>query len=652
MLTPFVKPVFIFRLAVFACMLVWLIACAGITVAADPNETATPPNILLIVADDMGYSDLGCYGGEIDTPSIDQLASQGVRFTDFFVNPMCVVTRTSLLSGHEHSQSNNYRHSLPIAKLIRDAGYHTSASGKWHQPKNPLDWGFDSFYGFLKGEINGWKGTYTDGKTLAIQTDRNQPQPVPADWYCSDAFADHAISQMDAAIDANKPFFSYIPFNAPHGPLHAPQQNVEKYYGRFDQGWDQLRKSRMQRMLEQGLIDDRYRSNEPEAEVCVWDELPDSVKKIESRRFCAYAGMVDRMDENIGRIISHLKTKKIFDNTIVIFFSDNGGNYSHGSIHDYAREVPWSATGPRPACATGWARLMNTPFSWYKTSSFRGGVSAPLVIRWPQNKSIKPGSILKQRIHVSDLYPTLLEIVGKTYPQQDGERKLKPLYGQSILPVLENAALPPLAIRDEIFWGFTSTAKGLLKDNWKISSINDSRWRLYDVSVDPTETTDLSAGHPDKVQELNDRWYQFADQQTDMDKSWKQPLSEDWQGWGLHRVKMTMPIASIQPACAATDVPTDTPLTMEFNGKISFMKTPNKTIRLYAADSPTQPLWQFDPDRHHEAQGKSKITFKLPKLKPATTYYLLTDRNWIKINDRPAGSINDGAYFYRFRTAK
>lgn len=620
--------------------------------ADDSNNINDQPNILLIVADDMGYSDAACYGGEIDTPSIDRLANEGVRFTDFFVNPMCVVTRTSLLSGHEHSQSNNYRHSLPIAKLIRDAGYHTSISGKWHQPKNPLDWGFNSFYGFLRGEINGWLGTYTDGKTLAIQTDRGAAEPVASDWYCSDAFADHAIEQIDTAINSDKPFFSYVPFNAPHGPLHAPKRNVQKYDGRFNEGWDRLREKRMQRMLEQGLIDDRYRSNAPEAEVCLWDELPSDVKKIESRRFCAYAGMVDRMDENIGRILSHLTARKVIDNTIVIFLSDNGGNYSHGSIHDFSREIPWSAKGPRPAYATGWARLMNTPFSWYKTSSFRGGVSAPLIIRWPKNKSITPGSILKQRVHVSDLYPTLLEVVGKDYPQQDGDRELKPLYGKSILPLLSDSSLSPLAIHDEIFWGFTSTARGLLKGNWKISSINDSRWRLYDLSTDPTETTDLATKLPDTVAKLSDRWFEFANQQTDMKNSWKRPLRDDWQGWGLHRVKMTMPLASIKPACSAIDVPTKTSLTMEFNGKVSFLKTPGKTIRLYAANAPSKPVWQLDPDRHHVAEGKSKITFELPELNPATTYFLLTDRNWIKVNDRPAAAINDGAYFYRFRTAQ
>ncbi len=640
---------------IFALILIALSALSALSVSLTcvaQAESPKQPNILLIVADDMGYSDLGCFGGEIDTPSIDRLANEGVRFTNFYVNPMCVVTRTSLLTGHEHSQSNDYQHSFPIARLIKQAGYRTSISGKWHQPKNPLDWGFDSFYGFLKGEINGWKGTYSDGKTLAIQTDRNSPTAVPQGWYCSDAFTDHTIQQIDQSIEEGKPFFAYLPFNAPHGPLHAPKENVEKYYGRFDEGWDALRKKRMQRMLTMGLIDSRYQSNQPEAEVCVWDELPASVRQLESRRFCAYAAMVDRMDQNIGRLISHLEEKGELANTIVIFFSDNGGNYSHGSIHDYEREVPWSANGPRPACATGWARLMNSPYSWYKTSSFRGGVSSPLIIRWPGKKTLSPGSIMKQLIHVSDLYPTLLEVVGETYPAQDDERSLKPLYGNSILPVLNDPSQAKFAVREEIFWGFKDTTKGLLNRDWKISSINDSPWKLFNLESDPAESVDLANDHPTKVFEMNQRWYQFANEQTEMDNGWKRPLRDDWQGWGLHRLQMTMPVTSISPACSALDVPLNTSLDISFSEPISFANTNGKTIRLYSVDQPAKPVWQSDPAETHPANRTRKLSFALPKLKPGTTYYLLSDNGWIHFGRRSAGGLNDGAYFYRFRTVE
>lgn len=638
------------------------VGCCLTSLAAEPaGDDKIPsrlPNILLLVADDMGYSDAGCFGGEIDTPSLDALANDGIRFTNFFVNPMCTVTRTSLLTGHEHSQSGGYRRSLPLPILLKQAGYHTSISGKWHQPGNPLDAGFESFYGFLAGEINGWKGTYSDNRTLAIQSDRKAPQPVGDDWYCTDAFTDHAIAQIDRAIDSDKPFFAYLPFNAPHGPLHAPRENVTRYYGRFDEGWDSLREKRLARMKEMGLIDERYRSNVPEAEAAIWDELPASVQKRESKRFCAYAGMVDRMDENIGRITAHLREKGTLENTIVIFISDNGGNYSHGAIDSFDKEVPWNANGPRPACATGWARLMNTPFSWYKTSSFRGGISAPLIVRWPENYreqsmvGLKAGSILQQRLHVSDLYPTLMEIAGQTYPQSHGKKKLKPLYGKSMMPLLENPELERLAIRDRIFWGFDSTTKGLLDGPWKVSTVNDSPWKLYNLDDDPAETQDLASKYPEKVKELNNAWYQFAEGETSMPKAWRRPLRDDWQGWGMHRLRMTMPVTSISPACAALNVPVKTKLEMNFSGPIDFANTKGKTIGLYSVSEPGRPVWQADPSKSDAAQGKTSLSFDLPKLKRATTYYLLSDKGWININGRPAGALNDGAYFYRFRTAE
>ena len=654
----------------------------------EPSPESRLPNILLIVADDMGYSDCGCFGGEIDTPSIDAIAASGVRFTNFFVNPMCTVTRTSLLTGHEHSQSNQYKRSVPIAKMLHIAGYRSSISGKWHQPGNPLDAGFDSFYGFLKGEINGWLGTYSNNRTLAIGRDRAKPEAVETGWYCSDAFTDDAMDQMKKAIAEDKPFFAYLPFNAPHGPLHAPKTNTLKYQGRFSEGWDVLRNNRMQRMNEMGIIDAQYRSSPPHAEAGRWNELAPETKAIEARRFTAYAAMVDRMDENIGRVLTFLDDQNIADNTIVIFFSDNGGNYSHGAIKDFAKESPFKPLSPRPACATGWARLMNTPFSWYKTSSFRGGVSSPLIIRWPKIKSIHPGSILRHRLHVSDIYPTLLEVVKQQYPPDpallpkpkkpkpnDGKspkaKKLdapapkspqpspveprivlppKPLYGKSFFPILENASLSNDAIRDEIFWGFEGITKGLLKGDWKIASINDSPWKLYNIGIDPAESTDLASQYPMIVNRLHNRWYEFAHLETDMPEDWRLPLNPTWQGWGLHRMRLTMPLETIYPACSQINVELRPTLCMTFTKPINFCDTHKKTLRLFELGKPGVPVWEFDPDNSHPAQCKKTVTFELPKLKPATTYYLLTAHGWAWFDEKKALGLNDGAYFYRFRT--
>jgi arylsulfatase len=622
-----------------------LTAMIGVVPAAEAQR----PNILLIVADDVGYSDIGCYGGEIDTPNLDQLAAGGIRFSEFHVNPMCVVTRTSLMTGHEHSQSDNYRRSLPIARLIRDAGYATSITGKWHQPGNPLDAGFDSFYGFLGGAIDSWTGTEA-GKP-AIQTDRREPEPVSKGWYSSDSFTDDAIKQIDVAHRQGKPFFTYVAYNAPHSPLHAPRESVEKYYERYMAGWESLRQQRFARMKSMGLIDDRYVMSQPEAEVRRWDELPTSIQKQESRRMASYAGMLDRLDWNVGRLLQHLKDQGIDENTLVIFMADNGGDYSNGDIRTYDDQVPWQP-GMHPYSSNGWAYLKNSPFRWYKSCAHEGGVSVPLIVRWPEELAEQAGSIRKQRLHVTDLYPTFLELAGEAYPAADGDRKLEPLYGASLLHLLNDSALPDRAIHDEIFWCFNQTGKGLVKGDWKISSISDGPWRLYNITDDPAESKDLVAEMPDIAASMSEHWFHFAETRTTMPKDWRSQLNSFQEGWGFHRIRMAMPsFVRAVPASSAMNVPCDTDLTFHFSQPISFANSTGKTIRLYEASDIDTVVWQADPEPGHPAEGRKQITFTdLPRLKPSTTYFALADPAWIHLGGKPTSQVNDGAYWYRFRT--
>lgn len=613
-------------------------------------QAAERPNILLIVVDDMGWSDPGCFGGEIDTPNMDKLAAGGIRFSNYHVNPMCVVTRTSLMSGHTHSQSDEYRRSLPIAELMRRAGYATSISGKWHQPGNPLDAGFESFYGFLHGAINCWTG-YDEGATgPQIQRDREEPGEVPDGWYSTDAFTDEAITRIDSAVESGKPFFTYLAYNAPHTPLHGYKEDVEKYYGRFDEGWETLRKKRFARQRAMGLIDERFVETPPNGEVRRWDEMDSAMQKVEAWRMATYAGMLDRVDQNIGRVLRHLHKKGLEKNTLVIFFSDNGGAYSNGDIATYRKQLPWKKN-TLPYCSNGWSYLRNTPWRWYKSSAEQGGVMSPLIVRWPKGLKGKPGSIQKQRLHVTDLYPTFLELAGAEYPETDGDRKLEPLYGKSMLPAFQNPQLPERAVHDEIFWAFNTTGKGLLKGNWKISSISDGPWRLYNVKKDPCTSLDLAATMPEKLQEMSDAWFAFANDHTSMDASWKQPLKDYQEGWGYHRIRMVLPAyESAKPHMAEENVPTDTDLTFNFSAPISFAKSKGKRIRLYAVGEPERVVWEKDPEPGHAAEGKRSITFDLPKLKPQTTYYLLADAGWITMGDKQAGPLNDGAFWYRFRT--
>ena len=624
--------------------IVWLMSLPGIRTA----ESAERPNILLIVADDVGFSDLGCYGGEINTPSLDRLAAEGIRFSEFHVNPMCVVTRTSLMTGHEHSQSDNYRRSLPIARLMTDAGYTTSISGKWHQPGNPLDAGFNSFYGFLGGAIDSWTGIER-GKP-AIQTNRQEPKSVPEGWYSSDAFTDDAIKKIDASVTAEKPFFNYVAFNAPHSPLHAPRENIEKYYDRYMTGWESLRQQRFKRMKAMGLIDDRYVMSQPEAEVRRWDELPATIQRQESRRMAAYAGMLDRLDWNVGRLLKHLREQQLDKSTMVIFMADNGGAYSNGDMRTYDQQIPWKS-GTNPFASNGWSYLKNTPFRWYKSCAQEGGVSVPLIVRWPEKLADQAGSIRKQRLHVTDLYPTFLELADAIYPATDGNRNLEPLYGNSMIPLLHDETLPHIAIHDEIFWAFNQTGKGLTKGDWKISSISDGPWRLYNIKHDPAESQDIATKHPDKVAEMSNRWFQFAATRTSMPADWRAPLKDYQEGWGFHRLRMVMPsFLRAEPASSAMNVPCDTRLSFHFSKLVSFANSEGKTIRLYEASNIDTVIWQADPQAGHPDEGTTTVTFDLPRLKPNTTYFVLADAGWLRLGGKPAGPLNDGAFWYRFRT--
>ncbi|MEM9589082.1 MAG: arylsulfatase [Planctomycetota bacterium] len=613
------------------------------------TSSADRPNILLIVADDVGYSDLGCYGGEIETPNLDRLAAAGLRFSEFHVNPMCVVTRTSLMTGHTHSQSDHYRRSLPIARLVRAAGYATSISGKWHQPGHPLDAGFDSFYGFLGGAINSWTG-HERGKP-AIQTDRNPPADVPHDWYSSDAFTNNAIDEINHASAEGKPFFTYLAFNAPHSPLHAPRENVEKYRDRYLAGWDSLRQARFERLKEIGMIDDRYVLSEPEAEVRRWDELPESIQIQESHRMAAYAGMLDRLDWNVGRLMDHLDRSGLAQNTLVIFLADNGGAYGNGDPRTYDIQVPWDPDST-PFASNGWSYLKNTPFRWYKSSAQEGGVSVPLIVRWPRKCEADAGQIRSQRLHVSDLYPTLLKLVEASYPTTDGGRKLEPLYGRSMLPLLTESTLHHLAIHDEIFWCFNQTGKGLVQGQWKISSINDGPWRLYNLDRDPAESQDVSKQSPAQLKRLSEKWYRFAQDRTAMPSAWRAPLNSYQEGWGFHRMRMVMPyFVRAQPASSAMDVPCDTSLNFHFSKPVSFEYSVGKSLRLYAARDVNTVVWQAEPSTHHLSEGSTQLNFKdLPRLEPYTTYFALADPGWITVGGKQAGRLNDGAYWYRFRT--
>ena len=404
-------------------------------------------------------------------------------------------------------------------------------------------------------------------------------------------------------------------------------------------------------MMAMELISDRYVMTEPEAEVRRWNELPPSIQQQESRRMAAYAGMLDRLDWNVGRLLAHLRELDMEDDTLVIFMADNGGAYSNGDIRTYDRQIPWEPDS-NPFASNGWSYLKNTPFRWYKSCAQEGGVSVPLIVRWPRVLGEHGGSIRKQRLHVTDLYPTFLELTDTKYPATDGDRYLEPLYGKSMLPLLHDASLSDLAIHDEVFWCFNQTGKGLTKGDWKISSISDGPWRLYNIKNDPAESRNLAAELPELRKTMSERWFAFAENHTAMPADWRAPLKDYQEGWGFHRIRMVMPAyVRAHPASSAMNVPCNTNVSLYFSEPISFADTEGKSLRLYEAGDVNTVVWQTDPEPGHPAEGSTQITFDdLPRLKPNTTYFALTDAGWIRLGGKPAGRLNDGAYWYRFRT--
>ncbi|YCM45449.1 sulfatase-like hydrolase/transferase [Verrucomicrobiaceae bacterium 227] len=598
------------------------------------------PNILVIMADDMGYSDLGCYGSAIDTPQLDRFASEGTRLSNFRVNPMCVVTRTSLLTGHEHSQSDNYHRSLPLPKALSAAGYFTSISGKWHQPQHPMDHGFDEFYGFLGGAINNFTGSD------AIVRQR-KPESIPQDWFATDAFTSHAIASMEKALAAEKPFFTYLAFNAPHTPLNVPKPLVEKYRGRFDEGWDVLRKKRMERLRKTGLIDDRYQDSPHMTDVRRWEELPEATRKNEALRMQSYAAVIDNLDTNVGRVLRFLDEKKIADNTLVIFLSDNGGDYGNGNIATDQLIRPWQRNVV-PYMANGWSYLKCTPFRYYKSTAYEGGVRVPFIMRWPDGLKHKANSIAHHQTHVSDLYPTFLELAETSYHPSDGQA---PLMGKSLAPLLKNPDLPIKETNHPVVWAFNDTSRGYLDYPWKIVSVNEGPWSLYNLQDDPCEIKDLVTTKRGRLKNLADRWLNFAENQTTMPPLWRRPLKTEQHGWGYHRFTLISPFVTSTPLCSQSDVPLKTPLSLTFAEKINFEETKGKTIRLYKTSDPTTPIWTADPEPGSKGDGTHTVTFDdLPTLEPDTHYFLLSDRGWLRFHDNPIPAFNDGAYWFRFRT--
>jgi arylsulfatase len=492
------------------------------------------PNVLLILADDMGYSDIGCYGSEIPTPNLDALAKSGLRFTQFYNTARCSTTRAALLTGLLQHQTGmgvlgedpnekapadaaaGYtrflnQNCVTIAEVLKSAGYHTYMAGKWHlgyhgEEKWPRQRGFDRYYGILSGASSYFRPQGGRGLTLD-----NAPVAPPADtnYYTTDAFAEHLIQFIREKKDG-APFFAYLAFNAPHWPLHARSEDIARFAGKYTNGWDHLRTERWARQQAAGVVKQEWGLSPRDDGARSWDSLTPEQKRQLDYRMAVYAAQVHRMDYQVGRVIDSLRADGKLNNTLVIFLSDNGAcaepyNDLGGNRFDQINNPDeWGAI----SYGTGWANASNTPFRRYKARLYEGGISAPLIVHWPQGLKTRPGSITETRGFLSDIMPTILEVTGVSYPTEFKGHKITPLYGRSFAPLLKGGTL---AQPEWMFWEHYND-RAARKGDWKaIGRIGSDKWELYNLASDRTEQHDLAADKPELIAEMAAAWQRWAE---------------------------------------------------------------------------------------------------------------------------------------------
>jgi arylsulfatase A-like enzyme len=495
------------------------------------------PNIVFVLADDMGFSDIGCYGSEIDTPNLDSLGRGGLRFTDFHNSPRCCPSRAALLTGlYSHqagmgmmtSDHGTYpypayagdlsENCVTIAEALKAGGYTTLMAGKWHltplgigKHNYPLQRGFDRYYGIINGAAS-----YFDPASLTSGNDPIEVSRDDKDYYLTDAIGDRCVQFIDDASKRGGPFFLYAAFTAGHWPLMAPESSIAKYKGRYAAGWDALRRERHAKQLSMGIVQPQWELTARDPRVPAWELA--SFHEWEQRRMEVYAAQIDKLDENVGKIIAKLRQLGVFENTMICFMSDNGGNFEEMAriqpgqprpafmpkeTKDGLPVIPGNDPSISPGPATTyasygipWGNASNTPFRLYKHYAHEGGIATPFIVHWPAGLSNK--GITHAVGHEIDVMPTCLELAGVSYPASSKAGTTPPsLEGKSLVPVFEGKQLAERSL----FWeheGNSAMREGM----WKLVSRFPDAWELYDMEHDRTERHDLADLHPDRVKRM------------------------------------------------------------------------------------------------------------------------------------------------------
>ena len=504
----------------------WFAALALFPSLALLAEPPARPNIVIILVDDMGFSDIGCYGGEIETPNLDKLAADGLRFTHFYNSGRCCPTRASLLTGlHPHQAGIGHMTAPPaeplgiegpyqgylndrcvtLAQVLRGAGYHTLMTGKWHLGVNrrecwPLQRGFDRYYGGLSGAFNYFKPGGRRGITRA-----NDPVSTDEDFYATDTFTDVACEYISEAVASDdRPFFLYLAYNAPHWPLNSKWEEFRKYRGKYTDGWEALMERRQAKQKKLGLF---ATDVVPTPHVGPkWESLSDQQRDDLDAIMAAYAGCVDTIDQNIGKLRRHLERLKVLDDTLIFFLSDNGacqegGRFGRGN-ESTVKDPPLETTAG-VWLGLAWANACNTPFRLYKHFVHEGGACTPMIAHWPAGiAAARRGSFVRQFAYLPDFMATCLELSGATYPAE-----LPRHSGRSLLPLLYGVDAP--IHREPVFWEHEGNA-AIRQGNWKLVREYKKPWELYNLSVDRTETRNLASVEAARTQTMIKLWEDWA----------------------------------------------------------------------------------------------------------------------------------------------
>lgn len=505
--------------------LLFCICPASFSGAAESSR----PNIVIVMVDDMGFSDIGCYGGEIPTPNLDALAAGGVRFTQFYNTGRCCPTRASLLTGLYSHQAGvgamtgdaglpGYRGFLndrcvTIAEVLRPAGYFTAHTGKWHvghgdDSRLPSQRGFDRFYGVPEG--GGFYFKLKQGRTIRLDNEilHSVDKPLPQGWYSTDAWTEYGLRFIDEAQAADKPFFLYLAHNAPHFPLQAAPEDIAKFRGQYKAGWDQLRQQRYSRLKELGVVSADWPLPPRDATVAAWDALTPQQQDDLDHRMALHAAVMHRLDQSIGTLVAGLKERGALDNTLLLFLSDNGASDEGGLLGKFGGGTPGDEQSD-VYFGRAWANASNTPFRLYKKNSHEGGIATPLIAHWPAGISAH-GQWCPQPTHIIDLMATCVDLAGAAYPDTHNGKPIEPMEGVSLKPLFTSpsASLPGPRT---LYWEHLGHAAVRTGDMKLVRQGRKRPWELYDMAADRTELNNLAPEFPDQAKALAGKWEAWAE---------------------------------------------------------------------------------------------------------------------------------------------